>query len=139
MSSVTLSATGMPPGATVTFTPATLVPASGPTTTTMTITTSASTGTTAKNSAAPLARAAYIAYGLLVFPLFGIRRFRRRLRTLPRAAAHLLLLLAALSVTAALSGCAGGYFGNAPQQYSIAVTGVSGNHVHSTTVTLAVR
>jgi hypothetical protein len=123
---VTLSATGLPPGATVVFNPATLVPGSGPTTTTMTITTSPST--TAKTRLAPLDRASYIAVGVLIFPLFGIRRFRRKLIT-----------LAALIGSTALTGCAGGYFGNAPQQFSIAVTGTSSTFVHSTTVTLAVR
>jgi hypothetical protein len=121
----------------VVFNPATLVPGSGPTTTTMTITTSPST--TAKTRLAPLDRASYIAVGVLIFPLFGIRRFRRKLRALPKGVACLLITLAALIGSTALTGCAGGYFGNAPQQFSIAVTGTSSTFVHSTTVTLAVR
>ena len=133
-SAVTLSATGLPPGATVTFGTTTYVPNLGPTPTTMTIVTSP-TQAMLQHSGGMNG----IAYGLLLLPLLGVRRIRRKIRALPKGISYCLAALVLLGGLGAVTGCGGGYFGPAPQTFTITVTGTSGTLNHSTTVTLTVR
>jgi hypothetical protein len=133
-SPVTLTATGLPPGATVSFANGTYVPGAGPTSTTMTIVTAPnqavlkhSTGTNG------------IFYGLLLLPLLGLGKVRRKIKALPKGISYCLAALVLLGGLGAMTGCGGGYFGPAPQTFTITVTGTSGTLVHSTTVTLTVR
>jgi hypothetical protein len=53
----------------------------------------------------------------------------------------MLLVLAVLAMLPmlALSGCGGGYFGPAPQTYTVTVTGTSGSLQESTTISLTVQ
>jgi predicted thioesterase len=132
-SPVTLTATGLPPGATVTFGTPTLVPGIGPTPTTMTIVTSP---TVALNRPS---HGNGIYYGLLLLPLLGIRRIRRKIRALPRGITYCLAALLLLGGLGAVTGCSGGYFGGGPNAFTITVTGTSGTVTHSTTVTLTVE
>ena len=132
--SVVLSATGLPPGATVSFSPATLVPGTGPTGTTMTIVTSP-----LQARATPSNGFANISYGLFLLPLLGVGRVRRKLRALPRNVAYCLVALALLGSVGAMTGCGGGFFGAPPHSYTITVTGTSGSLSHATTVTLTVE
>jgi hypothetical protein len=133
-SPVTLTATGLPADATVTFGTATYVPGAGPTTTTMTIVTSPLHAKVEPGGLGPK-----VFYGLLLLPLLGIRRVRRKIRSLPKGIVYGLAALMMLGGLGAITGCAGGYFGPAGAQYTITVTGTSGTLVHSTTVTLTVR
>jgi hypothetical protein len=133
-SPVTLTATGLPADATVTFGTKTYVPGAGPTPTSMTIVTSPLHAKVEPSGFGPK-----VFYGLLLLPLLGLRRIRRKIRSLPKGIVYGLAALMMLGGLGAITGCAGGYFGPAGAQYTITVTGTSGTLVHSTTVTLTVR
>ena len=135
---VTLSASGLPLGATATFSPATLAAGSGTTTVTLTIQIP-QTGA-ALQPTHDLGRGlAPFALALLLLPFAG--RLRRAGRRLSRAVSLLLLLSAGLATAAGLSGCgtSSGFFGQQQTIYTVTVTGTSGVLSHSTTVTLTVE
>jgi sugar lactone lactonase YvrE len=141
---VTLSASGLPPGATVTFNPPTVTPGSAGAPTVMTIQLATLAAAIpardipanrfpAKHGGLPLAPSS------LGFVLFGAVLGRRRI---PKGLA-LVLGLACLGVaTLLLTGCGGG-FANTPStpagNYTVTVTGTSGSFQASTTVTLVVQ
>ena len=141
---VTLSATGLPPGAIATFRPQVITIGNSPTSFTMTIQTAA---TGASRAPSGLFGTGYpnmtLALGLLLLPFS--RRMRQKIRSI-----QLLMLCTALVLSlAAIGGLAGcgsgsGYFGQAPQNYTISVictaTGSGGAALqHVTTVTLTVQ
>ena len=131
---VTLTATGLPPGATATFVPPTVTPGTTGATTLMTIQTVAPSTTTAAaatHSAWPLAVPVLGCIGLFFVP--GKRR--RRWITLG------VLMIASLGALTVLSGCGGGFAltGNTHTSYTITVTGTSGADVQTTTVQLTVQ
>jgi hypothetical protein len=126
---VTLTASGLPTGATASFVPATVTPGSAAATSTLTVQTAAPI-TTAANSRWPLATPLLALIGLFFVP--GKRR--RRWITLG------VLLIASLSALTALSGCGGGFaITKSSQTYTITVTGTSGADVQTTTVQLTVQ
>jgi hypothetical protein len=136
---VTLSATGLPAGATVSFAPPAVTPGSAGSASVMSIQTqsllaaSAPVGDTHGHGSLPLLAA------LAGLPLLGMLRLQRRYR---KATQRLMLLaLAALSLLPflALSGCGGGLFGATPHTSLITVTGTSGSLQQSTTVSLTVQ
>jgi hypothetical protein len=134
-SPVTLTASGLPPGATVKFGTATYVPGVGPTPTTMAIVTSPTFALMQQ----PTHGGNSIYYGLLLLPLLGIRRIRKKIRALPRGISYCLAALVMLAGLGAMTGCSGGYFGAGPKTFVITVTGTSGTLTHSTTVTLTIE
>lgn len=134
-SPVTLTASGLPPGATVKFGTVTYVPGVGPTPTTMTIVTSPTFALLQQ----PTHGGNGIYYGLLLLPLLGIRRIRKKIRALPRGISYCLAALLLLAGLGAMTGCSGGYFGAGPKAFVITVTGTSGTLTHSTTVTLTIE
>jgi hypothetical protein len=130
--SITFSVTGLPLGATATFNPQSVTPSGTATTVVLTIQTaklSAAGRPIWSNRALPP-----LLLGMLL-PLFGFRGVRRRLR-LP---ALLFTALASLGVAVAISGCGGGFFGQASRTYPITVTATSGALQHSTNVDLTVQ
>jgi hypothetical protein len=135
--SVALTATGLPPGATYTFSPSTIPAGSGTLPVAFTVQTAK---TTAMLHRAPgSSRSPWFAliFGLLL-PLAGAKRFRARLTTLPRM---LLLLFGGLSLglVAGLGGCgSGGFLGSPPGQtsYTITISATSGTLVRTSTVQL---
>ncbi len=135
---VTLSATGLPAGAQVSFAPPAVTPGSAGETSVMSIQTStglARLATPESHRQNPVPLLALLA-GL---PLLGLAAGRRRLR---RSSQRWMLLgLAALAIlpTLALSGCGGGYFGPVPQTYTVTVVGTSGSLQETTTVSLIVQ
>jgi len=135
---VTLSASGLPTGATASFVPPSVTPGSAGATSTLTIQTSAQTAS-AKSSVWPLAAPALSLIGLFFVP------GKRRRRWLTMA----VLLFASLGALTALSACGGGFqlhgssssSGSASTLYTITVNGAnsSGAVVSSTTVQLTVQ
>lgn len=137
---VNLSASGLPAGATATFSPALLPAGEKLANVTMTVETSK----TALNEMPPSSPPSPydrlpLALGLLL-PLFVTPATRRCMRRIPTFLE--LLLLAALSVgaVAGLSGCSGaGLFAARKVSYSITVTANEGGLLRSTEVPLAIQ
>jgi hypothetical protein len=129
---VTLSASGLPVGATAGFSPNPVTPGSAGAPSTMTIQTAAQTAS-AKSSVWPLAAPALSLIGLFFVP--GKRR--RRWLTLG------VLLFTSLGALTALSACGGGFQlpGSTSTPHTITVNGAnsSGAIVSSTTVQLTVQ
>jgi hypothetical protein len=135
---VTLSATGLPTGASVTFQPASVTPGSAGATSVMSIQTPtglARLTTPQAQRQNPMPLLAILA-GL---PLLGLAGSLRRLR---RSSGRWMILgLALLTIlpALALSGCGGGYFGPAAKTYTVTVVGTSGSLQESTTISLTVQ
>jgi hypothetical protein len=136
---VTLSASGLPPGATATFNPPTVTPGSAGAPTVLTIQLAALTaGIPAHDT--PISRLGLpLAPLSLAFVLFGTVLGRKRF---PRML-MLVFMLAGLGVTTSLlTGCGGGFAASPSTpagNYIITVTGTSGAFQASTTVTLVVQ
>lgn len=135
---VNFAISGLPPGATVTFSPATIDANGGPQTVTVTIQTAPATA----NNQAPSPPATgrrVTPFALALLLLFGVGGMRRNGRHLKRLLS-LLILLAAGAAATAFSGCGGnGFFTQAPQNYTITITATAGSLEHSATVTLNVQ
>jgi hypothetical protein len=84
-----------------------------------------------------------VAFALFLLPLAGTRRMRRSGQKLGRFICLLLLALAGIAATTALSGCGSSAGGTTtvPQgtQYTITVTATSGSVTQNTTVTLTIE
>jgi hypothetical protein len=136
---ITLTVSGLPKGATATFSPTSIASGAGSTTVTLTVITPI---TTLSHNQSPVqgARWPLVAVALLLLPLAG--RFRRTGRRLSRMLSLMLLVAAGLTAAGALNGCGGvstGYFGQAPATSSITVTGTSGSLNHTASVSLTVE
>ena len=138
-STVTLSASGLPAGATATFNPPTVVPGTAGEPTMMTIQlASLSAGIPARPLPAP--RGGFPAASLsLAFLLCGTVLARKRS---PRGLV-LVLALAGLGITTSLLSSCNGGFANVPQTragtYAVTITGTSGTINSSATITLVVE
>jgi len=125
---VTMSVTGLPAGATAAFAPATITPGATSGASVLTI------------HVAPLSahvqtdQKLWFAALLLLIPAW-----RRRSRSLPRLAAVAVWAMISLGAVMGITGCGGGFFGQAPQTYTLTITGTSGTTTHSTTTTLQVQ
>jgi len=158
---VTLSLSGLPIGATYSFSPASLPAGSGPTTVTLTIQLPQSTAaalpirihgdgvrtnsgggqeTLASNGGNAERKLAPFALALLFLPFAGrVRQTRKGLR---RAMSTMLLFLVAIVAMIGLSGCGAsgsGFFVQPPKSYTLTVTGTSGTLSRSTNITLTVE
>jgi hypothetical protein len=138
-SPVTLSAAGLPPGATAMFNPSSGTPGSAGTTTMLTIQLPATVGKLEHNGPLPrlpIGPTASVAFAFGMVMLGGSSSSRRQKR---RKAGSFLATLLLLAV--GLTGCGGsGYAGTkSPTPYGITVTGTSGSTQHSITLTLTVQ
>jgi len=136
---ITFSVTGLPPGATATFSPATVPAGAGTTTVTMTVTLASQSAVT------PLGRpfgggALPVALGLILLPFAG------RMRRAPwRWSGMVFLIALSLAVAAGVAGCGGSSSSNgsspAPtaKGYLLTITATSGSLSHSATVNLTVE
>jgi Bacterial Ig-like domain (group 3)/NHL repeat len=139
---VTLSATGLPPGATVTFNPQVISFAAGPANFTMVIQTAAVAALEHKHSFGGEIGGGTVALGLLLLPFS--RRMRRRGRGLrPLMLCGALILFVAM--IGGLSGCGtgSGFFGQRQQTYTVNIvgtaTGAAGSVQRYAAVTLTVQ
>lgn len=134
---VTFTATGLPSGAAVTFSPATIAVTDGKKLVTMVVTVA---NTTASADHRPLDKgAATTALALLLFPFAGLGALRKSRKTFVK-----LMVLAALGsgLLTGLSGCGGspsGLFNQTAKSYTVTVTATGGGITHSTNVTLDVE
>ena len=71
--------------------------------------------------------------------LLLVPALRKRSRSLPRLAAMVVWGMISLGAVMGIAGCGGGFFGRAPQTYTLTITGTSGATTHSTTTTLQVQ
>ena len=142
---VQLTATGLPPGATYTFTPASIPAGSASLPITLTVQTAKGT---ASLSAPPPGGSPHFPHGLptlafgLILPLFGLKRVRRRLRAIPKPLAVFLFAAMSLGAMLALAGCGGGgFFGKTSTtgSYTITVTATSADLVRTSTVQLTIQ
>lgn len=128
---VTFTATGLPPGATVSFSPSILAADGGP----MPVNARVQTATVLSDRRMP-SYTTPIALGILLLPLTGARQLRRGGHTMNRNFLLVLILLTGMTLTAGLSGCGSGY---ARHSYDITITATSGMIQHSINATLYVR
>jgi hypothetical protein len=133
---VSFAASGLPAGASATFSPATLQAGGKTTNITMTVTTS---GAALKTSQPLPFERLPLALGLLL-PLLGAKAIRRRFRHIPPFLGVALLAVLSLAAVAGLSGCSGaGLFAARKVPYSITVTATEGTLERSTQVPLAIQ
>ncbi len=139
---ITLSVTGLPTGATATFSPASIPANSPPTNVTLTVTLPSQSAS--RQTQIPFGRAAFpVALGLLLLPFAG--KLRRAERRWSKLACFLLLTLAGASMAVGITGCGGGGGSNSgsttpvTQTYTLTVSATAGADVHTTTLTLIVN
>ena len=133
---VTFAASGLPSGATVTFTPPSVTPGIAGASSTMTIQTPVQHTAMGNGPALwPFATPVFAA-ALLLFP--G-RRFRRGKRGWG-VFANFVCILSLLGLAVSTIGCGAGFaLPSSAKTCTITVTGTSGSDTHSTTVTLTVQ
>jgi hypothetical protein len=133
---INFSVSGLPSGATATFSPSSVTPGVASAFTTMTI--------VIPNQLASMKRLSQtsdLVLALLLLPVTTSRRLGRFSSKLFRVLGIGLLLLGSLASVAGLTGCANGngYFGQAPRDYTLTVTARSGTLTHTTSVMLNVQ
>ncbi|MEO6924270.1 MAG: Ig-like domain repeat protein, partial [Bryocella sp.] len=137
-SMMTFSITGLPPGATATFTPSTVAANSGAQTVVLTIQTAQPL---AKDKAprSPFGPKSLPLFALLLLPLFGGRKLRRKLGA---RLVMMALLVGGLAGVAGMTGCGTGRNGfllQQPATYTMTVTATTGSLQQSQTLTLTVQ
>jgi hypothetical protein len=142
---VHLAATGLPPGATYTVSPAMIPADSANLPVTLTVQTtkgiaslSIPAGPGQQNSSRGLTG---LAFGLL-FPLLGAKPVRKRLKAMPRPLAMILLTVLSMGAMVGLNGCGGDSFdvpNFASGKYTITATATSADLARVSTVQLTIR
>jgi hypothetical protein len=135
---LTISVSGLPPGATATVTPQ-VIPAGSPLTNITLRVQVANNIASLDHKQPPNRGIPPTLWSVLLLP-FAFR-LRRAGKKLSRKFCILLMLAAGIAVTAVLSGCGSGngFFGQQPGTYTVRVTGTAGAVSHSTTVMLTVQ
>ncbi|MFP5234520.1 MAG: MBG domain-containing protein, partial [Acidobacteriota bacterium] len=138
---VNFAMTGLPPGATATFSPSSIAANSGPQTVVVTITAAPKFAMLHREAPPDSQGRKTVPFALAFLLLFGVGGLRKRGKMLLRWACVLLLAGASLAAIAGLSGCgsATGFFGQAQQNYTVTLTATSATLQHSETFTLNVQ
>jgi lipopolysaccharide export LptBFGC system permease protein LptF len=135
---VTLSVTGLPPGATATLSPKTLAAGAGATNVSLTIQLPTHTASL-RHYQTIAAHLSPMMLGMLLLPFAG--KIRRSAGKGSRIGLFLLLAIVGTSV-AGLTACGtqnSGFLGNQQASYTITVTATSGSLSHSTILRLTVQ
>jgi CSLREA domain-containing protein len=138
---VSFTVTGLPPGASVTFSPKSIAANGGPQTITVTIQTAAATAMLHASAPTPSAGSRLTPFALAFLLLFGAGSMRRRGKALRRMLC-VIALLAGGAASVMLSGCGGGingFFAQSPHNYTITITATAGGLTQIETVTLNVQ
>jgi hypothetical protein len=133
---VNFAVSGLPTGATATFSPATFTASARAQTVTMTVQPAAGTASNLAQSTGR--RIAPVVLAFLFLPLFGAGRMRRNRRNVGGLLCF--LLLGGLATTAMLTGCGSSSTPTQiPKSYPLSVTATSGTLQQIATVTLNVQ
>jgi N-acetylneuraminic acid mutarotase len=147
---ITFTATGLPAGATATFSPSTVNAGAGATNVTFAVQTQSESPAAAmlhqpgKNRNQPGSLTGGLLC-LLFLPLAAVARWRKTAKHLARHASLMIWLLILAGITAAATGCGGGASINSnavaapPASYNITITAKSGAMQKSTAVTVNIR
>jgi len=138
LNDVSVTVTGLPPGSTYTFSPATITAGSGSTQIVLSVQTSNSLSARNHAPSGPSPQNE-LPVALGVLGIIGLGTVRKLRHKVPRTLMLLLLTVASLLPIAALSGCAGGYFTLNPTTYSLTVNGTEGPVQHAATATMIVQ
>jgi hypothetical protein len=136
---VTLSLSGLPPGATGTLTPDTLPAGAGPTNVALTVQLPLTTASLSRHEYLALLLPTTMTLGMLLLP------FSRKIRRPAGKRGAFLLLLLLTTIGISLLGSTGcgttssGFIGQRPTSYVLTVTATSGSLSHSTTLNLTVQ
>jgi hypothetical protein len=140
---ITLTLSGLPAGATYTFSPTTIASGSSATNVTLTIQLPQNTVASDRHdgSGGKLgSRMAPIALALLLLPFAG--RMRKAGRRMNRVLCVLLLLVGGMIAMAGMTGCGSsktGYFAQTPESYTVTINAANGSLSHTSTFTLNVE
>jgi hypothetical protein len=136
---VTFTATGLPPDATITFSPSTVPAGSAATEVAITIHTSSAQ---AANTGSSQGSKGPAALGMLLLPILGIVGLRKRLGKIPQLRAAVVLGVLSLGAIMGLTGC-GAICTIGPQPtsttYTVVITAHCGALQHSADVTIKVE
>ncbi|HEV2710698.1 MAG TPA: SMP-30/gluconolactonase/LRE family protein [Edaphobacter sp.] len=142
---ITLTASGLPSGATAVLTPETIASGSGATSLTLAIKTAALKAGNYPPSFPARPPLLPISAAVFLLPLLRNKRLRARFTRMPRALLGILFVLIAGAATLGITGCgSGGFFAQDPQTYTVTVTATAISAAnttlqHTTTVTLVVQ
>jgi sugar lactone lactonase YvrE len=136
---INFSVSGLPPGATATFSPATIAAGSPATAVMLSIQTNSSQALLRNENPFSGKPIAPVTMGFLLLPLLGLKPLRKRFRKLSRSSVLALTVISSGVMLLGLSGCGGG---NAPAtNYTVVVTATDATTgvQHTTNLTLTVQ
>lgn len=142
---ISLTASGLPPGATMVLTPTTIASGSGATSLSLSIKTAPLKATNTPSPSPLRTPLLPVSAAVFLLPLLRNKRLRARFTRMPRTLLGILFVLLAGAATLGLTGCgSGGFFAQDPQTYTVTVTATATSAAnttlqHTTTVTLVVQ